>query len=111
MHAVPLWVVASHQHDAYTGVIAARSSHRGSELNKKWGVGARHSLYRESGDWYHVPKRFPAALFDAHGYIRFETEADLKTDEISTSAQKGKDWLAVKKPRAGRLSAGIYTTR
>src|SRR5438105_12608163 len=84
--------------------MAAARSNRGSELNKKWGVGARHSLYRKTGDWYHLPKRFPAALFDAHGYIRFETEADLKTDGISTSTREGKNWLSVKKPGISALS-------
>ena len=50
----------------------------GRELNDRWDVGARHALYRKSGDWYHVPSQFPAALFDAHGYVRFETEEDLE---------------------------------
>src|SRR5260370_42522007 len=70
---------------------------KGRELNEKWDVGARHALYRESGDWYHVPRRFPAALFDAHGYVLFETEGVLETDEISRSQQAGKDWPPLRK--------------
>jgi len=43
-------------------------------INRKWEVNARHALYRENGRWYHTLERFPGALFDAHGYIIFETE-------------------------------------
>lgn len=43
----------------------------GRQLNTRWRVGAAHALYREDGTWYHVLKRFPGALFDAHGYILF----------------------------------------
>jgi len=49
----------------------------GRRLNREWKVGAKHALYREDGRWYHVPERFPGALFDANGYILFRTEADL----------------------------------
>lgn len=41
----------------------------GKKLNQKWGVGAKHALYREDGGWYHLLKNFPAALFDANGYV------------------------------------------
>ena len=46
----------------------------GKDLNHKWKVGARHALYRQDGRWYHHLERFPGALFDAHGYVVFETE-------------------------------------
>lgn len=46
----------------------------GKKLNDEWGVGAAHALYREDGTWYHVLEKFPGALFDAHGYVLFETE-------------------------------------
>ena len=75
----------------------------GRELNERWSVGALHALYRESGDWYHVPRRFPAALFDAHGYVLFETEEELETDEILRSKKAGKDWLSVRKPGISSL--------
>lgn len=88
--------------------MAERGGKRGSELNEKWGVGARHSLYRETGDWYHVPKHFPAALFDAHGYVRFETLAELQaTVGVSTSTKKGKDWLTVKETGIKSLRAYV----
>lgn len=47
-------------------------------LCAEWGVKVQHALYREDGTWYHVLKRFPGALFDAHGYVMFETEEDYK---------------------------------
>ena len=46
----------------------------GRQLNQEWGVGAQHALYREDGKWYHRLGRFPAALFDARGFVRFENE-------------------------------------
>jgi 5-methylcytosine-specific restriction protein A len=48
----------------------------GKYLNDLWGVGANHALYREDGKWYHQLEDFPGALFDANGYIVFETEED-----------------------------------
>jgi len=48
----------------------------GKELNELWGVGAKHALYREDGKWYHRLREFPGALFDANGYVVFETEKD-----------------------------------
>jgi len=46
----------------------------GKQLNKKWKVGAQHSLYDKNGKWYHVLNKFPGALFDPDGYILFDTE-------------------------------------
>lgn len=46
----------------------------GRHLNKSWKVNVLHALYRENGSWYHCLERFPGALFDAHGYVVFETE-------------------------------------
>jgi len=57
---------------------ATTANTTGRALNKKWGVNAQHALYREDGTWYHVLERFPGALFDAHGYIMFDTEEDYK---------------------------------
>ena len=48
----------------------------GKYLNDLWGVGAKHALYREDGMWYHQLKDFPGALFDANGYIIFDTKDD-----------------------------------
>src|SRR5437868_3519558 len=54
------------------------SKHTGRSLNDSWGVKARHALYRENGTWYHHLERFPGALFDANGYIIFQTEAEYR---------------------------------
>ena len=43
-------------------------------LNEAWGVGAAQVRYSDDGHWYATLARFPAALFDAHGYVLFETE-------------------------------------
>jgi hypothetical protein len=45
-------------------------------LNEIWAIGAAHARYRENGSWYATLSSFPAALIDAHGYVRFETEQD-----------------------------------
>ena len=51
----------------------------GKILNKKWNVGALHSLYREDGKWFHLLERFPGALFDANGYILFATKGEYES--------------------------------
>lgn len=43
------------------------------ELNLKWRVGAKHALYRKTGDWYHRLRRFPGVLFDDNGYVMFNS--------------------------------------
>ncbi|GLS33852.1 5-methylcytosine-specific restriction enzyme A [Mesorhizobium albiziae] len=40
------------------------------------GVDAKHALYREDGRWYNHLELFPGALFDAQGYVVFETQDD-----------------------------------
>jgi len=50
----------------------------GRMLSRKWGINVQHPLYRDDGRWYHILKRFPGALFDAHGYIVFQTEREFK---------------------------------
>lgn len=37
-----------------------------------------HSLYRESGDWYHVLRQFPGALLDQDGYLLFATQEEFR---------------------------------
>ena len=51
----------------------------GGRLSREYGVDAAQSLYRETGDWYGTPARFPLALWDSHGYIIFRTKEDLLT--------------------------------
>jgi hypothetical protein len=48
----------------------------GAELNSKWNVNAAHALYHREGCWYHRLTRFPGALFDPKGFVRFESEED-----------------------------------
>ena len=48
----------------------------GEKLKEIWDVDVKHALYRETGDWYHLLKEFPAALFDKNGYIIFENEEE-----------------------------------
>jgi lysyl-tRNA synthetase, class I len=63
--------------DMIDGRLAAtqprKRSLTGKELNKRWGVGASHALYRADGKWYHLLERFPGALFDLHGYVLFNS--------------------------------------
>lgn len=44
----------------------------GRLLAKRHKIQAAHALYRSTGDWYHVLRKFPAALFDDKGYLYFE---------------------------------------
>lgn len=41
----------------------------GKQLNKIWNVGAKQSYYSERGNWFTVPTKFPAALFDSEGFF------------------------------------------
>lgn len=68
------------------------------DLSAAWGIKAKHSLFRASGDWYHTPREFPFALLDENGYVLFDSEPDLRIPEISVSNREGKDWLSVRKP-------------
>jgi hypothetical protein len=49
---------------------------KGRILNNKWNVNAVLPLYHPLGQRFKKLDRFPAALIDAHGYLRFETEKD-----------------------------------
>jgi hypothetical protein len=60
---------------------AAQNRAKASDLNKAWSVGAKQCRYRETGNWYHILERFPAALFDAHGYIVFSSADELGQTE------------------------------
>lgn len=48
-------------------------------LNEAWGVGAAQVRYSDDGHWYATLERFPAALFDAHGYVLFQTEKEYRS--------------------------------
>ncbi len=40
----------------------------------------KHALYRQTGTWFHLLERFPAALCDDGGYVIFETKSDYLDD-------------------------------
>jgi 5-methylcytosine-specific restriction protein A len=50
----------------------------GERLNRMWKVGAKHALYCKDGNWYHILREFPGALFDPHGYVLFKTESEFR---------------------------------
>src|SRR3954471_12092107 len=52
---------------------------KAARLNEAWGVGAAQVRYSDDGHWYATLERFPAALFDAHGYVAFETEEEYRS--------------------------------
>ena len=46
----------------------------GRDLSRKYGIGAKQSRYRETGDFYECLTKFPEALWDPDGYVLFETK-------------------------------------
>jgi hypothetical protein len=54
--------------------VAREKSNTARTLARVWGLDVKHALYRQSGDWYHLLERFPAALMDENGFVIFETE-------------------------------------
>src|SRR6185295_4712945 len=48
-------------------------------LKRAWGVGAAQVRYSHDGHWYAALAQFPAALFDATGYVLFTTEDEYRT--------------------------------
>ena len=53
---------------------SAINKYKAPYLNEEWCIGANQARYREDGRWYARLSRFPAALIDAHGYVKFATE-------------------------------------
>ena len=45
----------------------------GEYLNRKWKIGARQTRKDEAGKFYMPLERFPGALCDRQGYVRFDT--------------------------------------
>lgn len=75
-------------------VKAALNREKAGRLNAAWGVGAAQVRYSDDGHWYATLERFPAALFDAHGYVLFPTQTDY---EESPHLNIGKQ-ISVPKP-------------
>ncbi len=63
-------------------------------LNEAWSVGAVQARYSDDGHWYAKLTRFPAALFDAHGYVLFATEEEY----ISSPHLRIRKQISVPKP-------------
>jgi hypothetical protein len=74
-------------------------------LNETWDVGAAQVRYSDDGHWYARLERFPAALFDAHGYVLFETEEDYRS---SPQLRIGKQ-ISVPKPGISAIPGYIRT--
>ena len=55
---------------------AALHRNEAARLNDAWGVGAAQARYSHDGHWYATLAQFPAALFDAHGYVLFATQKE-----------------------------------
>src|SRR3954467_13652907 len=51
-------------------------------LNEAWSVHAVQTRYSDDGHWYATLARFPAALFDARGYVLFATEEEYRASPI-----------------------------
>jgi hypothetical protein len=72
---------------------AAANRTKAAELNEAWRVGAAHARYSYDGHWYATLNRFPAALFDPHGYILITSEEDYRAAPIQIGKQ-----ISVPKP-------------
>jgi hypothetical protein len=48
----------------------------GARLNAEWDIDVVHSLFSKTGTWFNRLERFPGALCDPFGFVRFETEAE-----------------------------------
>lgn len=53
---------------------AALHRDRAKQLISEWNVDVVQGRYSHDGHWYAKLTHFPAALFDANGYVRFATE-------------------------------------
>jgi 5-methylcytosine-specific restriction protein A len=52
---------------------------QGERINQLLNLEVAQPYYFHAGTWYHRLKKFPAALIDRHGYVRFETEEEYQT--------------------------------
>lgn len=78
----------------------------GDRLNHAWGVGAVQSRYSEDGHWYATLSRFPAALFDAHGYLSFSAKDEY---QASTHFRVGRQ-ISVPKPGISAIPGYVRIT-
>lgn len=71
-----------------------KDSTNGAYLNDLWKVGVAHALYIHDGHWYHHLRRFPGALFDRNGYIKFATEEEYRACPLLSLGKQ----VSIKKP-------------
>jgi 5-methylcytosine-specific restriction endonuclease McrA len=76
---------------------------KAARLNAAWSVGAVQARYSDDGHWYATLERFPAALFDANGFVLFPTKADY---EESPHLRIGKQ-ISVPKPGISAIPAYV----
>jgi hypothetical protein len=73
---------------------AARNRNKATYLNENWAIAAAQARYSDDGHWYATLSLFPAALIDAHGYVRFETEQEyLNSPHLDIGKQ-----ISIRKP-------------
>jgi hypothetical protein len=58
---------------------ATQNKNKAVHLNEIWAIGAAQARYSGDGHWYAALSRFPAALFDANGYVLFKTEQEYRS--------------------------------
>jgi hypothetical protein len=89
------------------GLIPTMPEITARKLNEKWGIGARHALYRKNGTWYHILIEFPGALFDENGFILFSIREYYEgCYDLLRTKQKEKNWINARK---GIASIAGYT--
>jgi hypothetical protein len=75
-----------------------RKAHRNeaARLKAAWHVISEDEYYSYNGRWYMRPAKFPAALFDPHGYVLFRNEEKLR--ECPHYGTEGGTKINFKKP-------------
>jgi predicted HNH restriction endonuclease len=73
---------------------AVENRDKSKRLQEAWNIEVVQSRYSDTGNWYAHLKKFPAALFDANGYLLVNSEEEYKS---STYLKKGKE-LSINKP-------------
>ena len=83
---------------------AAQNRDKAIRLADAWSVGAAQVRYSDDGHWYAALDRFPAALFDASGYLVFTTEEEYRK---SPYLRIGKQ-ISVPKPGISAIPGYVY---
>jgi len=55
----------------------------GEKLNQRWNLRVQQARYNDKGKLYRVLDRFPAALCDPNGYVRFETRREYERSALA----------------------------